>query len=131
MWYRSRNFGSAQRLRRGMPGLFEEACNIEWLILEGGGRLAEIWHKEADRRGVSVLCIGAEQWRELLLYPRQQRTGREAKHYAEIFARRVIEWSGISRPTSLRHDTAEAILTGLWGVLKVGWLEELPRELGA
>jgi hypothetical protein len=29
----------------------------------------------------------------------------------------------------LRHDTAEAILIGLWGVLEVGWLERLPDDL--
>jgi hypothetical protein len=45
-------------------------------------------------------------------------------------ARRVIAWSEARRPTSLRHDAAEAILTGLWGVLEVGWLDSLPEELG-
>jgi hypothetical protein len=43
----------------------------------------------------------------------------------------VIEWSGITRPTSLRHDAAEAILIGLWGVLEAGWLPALPPELRA
>jgi hypothetical protein len=41
-------------------------------------------------------------------------------------ARKVIDWSGARRPTSLRHDAAEAILVGLWGGLQVGWLRELP-----
>jgi len=44
-------------------------------------------------------------------------------------ARRVILWSGVQKPTSLRHDAAEAILAGLWGVIDVGWLESLPLEL--
>ena len=44
-------------------------------------------------------------------------------------ARAVIEWSGAKRPTSLRHDAAEAILIGLWGALELGWLAELPQEL--
>jgi hypothetical protein len=42
----------------------------------------------------------------------------------------VIEWSGAARPTSLRHDAAEAILIGLWGLLEAGWMGRLPDELG-
>ena len=32
-------------------------------------------------------------------------------------------------PTSLRHDAAEAILVGLWGVLSAGWLRALPPAI--
>ena len=44
-------------------------------------------------------------------------------------ARKVIAWAEASRPTSLRHDAAEAIMIGLWGLLRMGWLAELPKEL--
>ena len=50
-----------------------------------------------------------------------------AKRNAGELARRVIRGSGAAGPTSLRHDAAEAVLVGLWGVLQVGWLERLPR----
>ena len=43
-----------------------------------------------------------------------------------LLARQVIEWSGARRPTSLRHDAAEAILVGLWAVLQEGWLDHSP-----
>ena len=46
-----------------------------------------------------------------------------------MVAKKVIGWSGAKRPTSLRHDAAEAILAGLWGMLKIGWLKEIPREI--
>jgi len=49
---------------------------------------------------------------------------------ADGIARRVVEWSETSRPTSLRHDAAEAILIGLWGVIDVGWLTAVPPALG-
>jgi hypothetical protein len=48
---------------------------------------------------------------------------------AAQLARNVIEWSGARRPTSLRHDAAEAILIGLWGVLSAGWLRALPPAI--
>ena len=37
--------------------------------------------------------------------------------------------SGAARPTSLRHDTAESILIGMWGLLAVGWLDRLPPAI--
>lgn len=128
-WYRSRNFGSAARLRAAVPQILDEIDDLASIVIEGGGPLALIWSRHAARRSINLLRIGAEQWRQDLLYPRQQRTGPQAKHSADSLARRVIEWSGAARPTSLRHDAAEAILIGLWGVLQTGQLESLPADL--
>ena len=128
-WYRSHNFGSTTRLRRGVRGVLEELPHLAWLVLEGGGRLADIWSREADRRGIPVRRVSAEAWRRQFLYAREQRTGPRAKGNAEDIARRVIAWSQARRPTSLRDDAAEAILVGLWGVLEVRWLDHLPEEL--
>ena len=129
VWYRSRNFGTAARLRRRVHRLLRELKDLAWLVLEGGGPLATIWEREARRRGVAVRRISAERWRRELLYPREQRNGKQAKHRAEDIARRIIAWSDAPRPTALRHDTAEAILIGFWGVLEVGWLKTLPAEI--
>lgn len=128
-WYRSRNFGTATRLRRRVPSVLRDSPDLARLVLEGGGTLADIWEHEAHRQGIPVQRISAEEWRRLLLYPRQQRSGQHAKRNAADLARRAIEWSGAPRPTSLRHDAAEAILIGLWGVLDAGWLAVLPAEL--
>jgi hypothetical protein len=128
-WYRSQNFGTAARLRRGVYHLLSVHSDVNWLVLEGGGNLAEIWEREAKRRGIPALRIGAERWRQRLLYDREQRSGSAAKHYADALARSIVDWSGASRPTSLRHDAAEAILVGLWGVLEVGWLEQVPPSV--
>lgn len=128
-WYRSQNFGTAERLRRGVHGLLRETPELAWVVLEGGGPLADLWTREAEKRGLPVRRIAAEAWRAALLLTREQRTGAQAKHHADALARRVIAWSGAARPTSLRHDAAEAIGIGLWGVLEVGWLPALPPEL--
>ncbi len=129
-WYRSRHFGTVGQLRRGARGLLGDLPDLEVLVLEGGGPVADAWQREAGRRQLSVRRISAEVWRGTLLYPREHRDRPKAKHSAEDLARRVIAWSEAPKPTSLRHDAAEAILIGLWGVLEVGWLEALPRELG-
>jgi len=128
-WYRSKNFGNRGSLRRGIPNLLAEIPDLTWLIIEGGGPLADIWQKAADRRNILVRLVSAETWRHQLLLPRHQRRGSEAKYHADQMARQVIAWSNAPRPTTLRHDTAEAILIGLWGVLKIGWLDQLPAEI--
>ena len=127
--YGSHNFGSAARLRRGVVSVLAEPIDLERIYIEGGGPLADIWVREAERRGISVRLVSAETWRRALLYEREQRNGDQAKRVADTLARRVIAWSGATRPTALRHDTAEAILIGLWGVLDAGWLERLPDDL--
>lgn len=126
-WYRSHNFGTATRLRRAVRSLLDELPGLTWIVLEGGGDLADIWKREAGRRRIRVRQIGAEAWRQMFLLPRQQRRGSQAKANAGTLAKRVIAWSHARRPTSLRDDAAEAILIGLWGALDVGWLTEVPE----
>jgi len=128
-WYRSQNFGSAARLRRAVPALLDAEPDTTRLVVEGGGPLEKIWRAEAESRGIAVQQVSAETWRALFLYPREQRSGELAKRTAIALARHVVDWSGIRRPTSLRHDAAEAILTGLWGVLSAGWLHALPSSI--
>jgi hypothetical protein len=128
-WYRSHNFGDAGRLRRAIPALLDAEPDLSHLVVEGGGALATAWSTEADARGLALEWVTAETWRTAFLYPREQRTAEVAKRAADELARRVIGWSGARRPTSLRHDAAEAILIGLWGVLRAGWLPALPAGL--
>lgn len=127
--YRSTNFGSTGRLRRGVYGVFRDQPTVQWLVVEGGGEVAEPWIREGERRGLRVRQVHAGIWRPTLILPRHRRRGSDAKAEADVLARRVIEWSGAPRPTSLRHDAAEAILIGLWGVLELGWLPELPPAI--
>lgn len=130
IWYRSRNFGAAARLRRAIPALLHEAFDPTYVVLEGGGPLAEHWTTAAERHGSRVRRVSAEEWRALFLLARDQRSGEQAKRIADGIARRVVEWSSAPRPTSLRHDAAEAILIGLWGAIDVGWLPAVPAALG-
>jgi hypothetical protein len=128
-WYRSHNFGTTERLRRGVPGILNAIPDLVAMVIEGGGNLATVWEKEAERREITHYRIDAAMWRQMFLYCREQRTGPESKKHAGEIARKVIEWADAPRPTSLRHDAAEAIMVGLWGVLALGWLDVLPKEL--
>ncbi len=128
-WFRSKNYGSTPSLRRGAHTLLNSVPDLTFIVLEGGGSLPKIWERAAERRDIPVQKITAEQWRQAVLYPREQLTGTHAKRFAHELALKIITWSGISRPASLRHDTAEAILTGFWAVMDRGWLKHFPREL--
>ena len=129
-WYRSHNLGNAARLRRAIPGLLDGIPDVAALVLEGGGPLADAWTREGDRRGLDVRQVSAETWRSVFLLPREQRDGATAKHVADRLARRAIQWGGARGPTSLTHDAAEAVLVGLWGLLALGWVREVPVTLG-
>ncbi len=128
-WYRSHNLGTAARLRRAASRVLVEAGPVSHLVLEGGGPLAMIWMKEAESRGIQVLLTSAEMWRSCLLYSREQKDRLTAKQAAGALARRVIHWSSLPGAVRLRHDAAEAILAGLWGVRELGFLNVWPREL--
>lgn len=127
--YRSQNYGTRSRLRRGAVTELGNHPDIGWLVVEGDAALARIWGRAADHAGAEVLAVSAEQWRELLLHPAERRSGADAKRTADRLARAVIDWSGAPRPTALRHDAAEAILIGLWGALQAGLLPDLPEDL--
>lgn len=129
IWYRSRNFGSTARLRRAAPVVLGDIPGLAYVALEGGGVVADIWEREAERLAATVIRVSAEEWRAELLYPREQRTGVQAKQHADALARRVIAWSGAPRPTSLTHDAAEAVLVGLWASVSIGWLDAIPAAV--
>ncbi len=128
-WYRSRNFGSRARLRKAAGSILNEAGDVEVLVLEGGGDIAVPWIGEARRRGLQVLQLQAGEWRRQFLLGRHQRSGKEAKKHADKLARRIIEALAGKKPTSLRHDAAEAICIGLWGLYELGWIAEVPGIL--
>lgn len=129
-WYRSQHFATRASLRRGVHGLLDGLPGVSRLVLEGGGPIADIWVRDAQRRGLAVRQIAAEDWRGCFFDPKERRGRDRSKLTADGAARRVIEWSNAPRPTSLRHDAAEAILIGLWGVLEAGWLERVPDAIG-
>lgn len=127
--YRSTNFGTTARLKRGVYSVLRDAGGLAEVVVEGGGTHAEPWLREVARRGLAGVRVDAGIWRERLLLPRDRRSGVDAKEQADTIARRVIRWSGAAAPTSLRHDAAEAILVGLWGVLRLGWLADVPEDV--
>ena len=126
--YRSTNFGSLPRFRKGVPGVLKALQPIGQVVVEGDRALGDIWQKAARSHGSQFRWVSPEQWRGNLLLPRKQRSGALAKHEADVLARKIIQWSGLKGPTSLKHDAAEAILIGLWALLELGWLTHNPLE---
>ncbi|AWV90183.1 hypothetical protein [Bradymonas sediminis] len=124
--YRSTNFGSRARLKKATYGVLRQVDGLAHVLAEGDTNLGELWRQDALKLGASFELINAEIWREDLLFKRHRRSGQDAKSRADTLARQIIDWSGAARPTSLKHDAAEAILIGLWGVMQVGWLDDNP-----
>lgn len=112
--YGSRHFGTRAALRKAIPQILAEYPDLQTLVVEGGGDLYTLWENEAARRGLAIRQVMSQEWREALLQPYQRKSGADAKDAADGLARDVIERSSAKRPTSLRHDAAEAILVGVW-----------------
>lgn len=112
--YGSRHFGTRSALRKAVPGILAGYPRLAKLVVEGGGDLLGPWEKEAARRGLDVQRVHGEDWRASMMPPSRRRSGEDAKAAADGLARELIERSGAPRPTSLRHDAAEAILIGAW-----------------
>ena len=86
--------------------------------------MASLWSRQARKQGASrILRTDALTWRALLLKQSDQRSGAQAKEVAIASAHKLLEAVGAPRPkATLRHDTAEALLVGLWGIHTLGWL---------
>ena len=110
-WYRSQHFGTRDALRRGVHGLLAGEPEVSHLVLEGGGPIAEIWDRAAERRGLAVLRIAAECWRARLLDPKGLADRDRAKRDADVLARRVIAWSGAAAATASRFSRCPSILS--------------------
>ncbi len=51
-WYRSQHWPDRARMRRAVHGLLRAIDDLEWVAVEGGGPLAEIWAPGAPLRTV-------------------------------------------------------------------------------
>jgi hypothetical protein len=127
--YRSQNYGTRERLKRGAASALDAVSDLRWLAVEGDAALGRVWGRAAERRGAVWTAVAPEQWRAVLLHPHERRTGASAKQHADRLARMVIDWSDAPKPTALRHDAAEAILAGLWACVHYGLLDALPEPL--
>ena len=125
--YRSTNFGTVTRMKRGIPGSLPSG--VSQLVTEGDTHFAELWERVAEKRGIATRRVAPHVWRHALYSPRNLRPGINLKKVAGRYATSIIDWSECSKATSLRHDAAEAICLGLYTVLNLGWLKELPEPI--
>ena len=120
----SHNYGSAQRLKKAVYPLLMQFGDVEFLILEGGGKLTKYWAKEARRQSIEVIQTQAHIWRKSLFLQKDITHTSEMKKHADVRARQIIEESRLSQPKTLMDDAAEAILIGFWGCLQTGWIKQ-------
>ncbi len=125
----SRNLGRRGQVRRAAIGLRREVGRVDALVLEGDRSLVPAWRHTFEPRGSEVVLVEAERWRRALLHPRERRDGRTAKAAARgLTAVAVAELADRNLP-DLRHDAAEAVLIGLWGLRELGWIRSWPPGL--
>lgn len=119
LWARSHHFPDITRLKSAVWELLREARATE-LVAEGDTHLGRIWALAAEKQGAAVEIVQAQTWRRVMLLPREQRSGAEAKRRALLRAAEVVRRAGLPVRT-MRDDTAEAILLGVWRLQALGW----------
>lgn len=124
LWYRSQHYATRAKLKAAVYGVMRPIEGLSALVLEGDRGLGSLFARQAQKWGVEVIWVAPETWREALMPGKYRRSGADAKAHADTLARQLIEERGGHRPTSLRHDAAEAILIGRWALLELGWEEE-------
>ncbi|MEE8601532.1 hypothetical protein [Euzebya tangerina] len=133
--YRSTHVGSRRALKSLARGVIAQHPMVVAVVVEGDRQMGEMWHRTANRQGARALDVSPERWRSVLFQPRERQPAATAKAIAVQRADEVIRWSrtiagrdAAANPTGpLRHDTADAVMIGLWACLELGWLE--PREV--
>ena len=128
LWYRSHHLPTPAKLKKMVATLLRQLPRPDYIYLEGGGLLVDIWEKEAEKLSMTTRQLHAEQWRDNYFTVGSTPTAVRAKKEADIAARQVINILGGKKPTSLRHDTAEAVLIGLFGLLELGWIIDWPPK---
>lgn len=126
IWYRSHNMGSVNSLRKAAGHILHSIEGLSMIVVEGGGPVAEVWKKEAVQLGLEIIHTDAGVWRKELLYPREYRDSGTAKQAAIGLAKQIIGKSDAPSANFPTHDAAEAVLIGLWGCKRFGWIKELP-----
>ena len=120
--YGSQNLGSRERLRRAVGGIVTSVADVAWLVAEGDRALFRIWQRAAQRAGAQATLVAPEVWREALLLDRDRRDACSAKAAALKMAAWIIRCAAGSKPKTLRHDAAEAILIGVYWAQRLGWV---------
>ena len=116
--YRSTRFPNHAAIKRAAWRVLCEIEDLTLVVMEGDARIADVWRKVARKRGAAVVMVAPHTWREVLLAPRERRSGVAAKRAADRIARELIAQSPAPLPTGrLTSDVAEAVLIGRWAVL--------------
>ncbi|MDP2340098.1 MAG: hypothetical protein Q8O67_04005 [Deltaproteobacteria bacterium] len=111
------HFASVTTLKAAIPRVLDEAAPLATLVVEGDRHYGDLWAKLAEKRMAVVHRVRPEEWRQRVLLPRQQRSGKDAKSASHEIAREAIEAGEAPRPKSpLNDDVAEAICIGVYGI---------------
>lgn len=127
VWYRSHNMGSYHALKSAIHTILQQIQGLRYLVVEGGGPIALQWTRQAEKQGISCITTDAGEWRKELLYSREYRNAETAKQTAVNLAGNLISRSGVKGKNTPTHDAAEAILAGIWGCKKTGWIADFPE----
>jgi predicted phosphodiesterase/predicted RNA-binding protein with PIN domain len=121
-------FHDHESLQEGLATLLT-SHPITHVVLEGEDRkLISIWRKavmgQTDRTEVALARVVADDWRRMLLSPKERQDTRKAKSAAGLIAKQLLRSHESLRNKKLSHDAAEALLVGWYSLRSLGWIDD-------
>jgi hypothetical protein len=129
--YSSHHCPNYASLKRFAYLMLKRLPHSSYLYIEGGGALLKAWQKPALKSFHDCIQVHARQWRVDVLKVSNidSLSGHEAKNKAIEQASKVIKYASGKGHHTLRHDSAEAILLGWWGLWTLGYVSDQKFQL--
>lgn len=126
-WCGSKKFENLAQMKRFAASLIGQTPKLDWILSEGDYNLSAIWERSAIKNGVRIQRVSGHVWCQQLLDMPHDDSVQQIDPRAFEFVQKIMHYSKMSRDKKLDKHTIEAALIGLWGVLHMGWINELPE----
>jgi hypothetical protein len=126
------HFTDLHQLEGALEGMLR-SHSITHVVVEGADvKLNRIWRKAVEKHDLPFARIVAEDWREVLLLPKERKNKQVAKDAAVLIAKQFwtkkMDHNKLS--AKLSKDAAEAILVGLYALQVLGWAQPVVKRYG-
>ena len=125
-------FKDLHQLEGALEGIL---CNhsITHVVVEGADmKLNRIWRLAVEKYDLPFARVVAEDWREVLLLPKERKNKQAAKDAAVLIAKQFLtnKLDHNNSSAKLSKDAAEAVLVGLYALQVLGWAKPVVKRYG-
>jgi hypothetical protein len=125
-------FTDVHQLEGALEGMLRNH-SITHVVVEGADtKLNRIWRRAVEKYDLPFARVVAEDWREVLLLPKERKNKQAAKDAAVLIAKQfwTKKLDHDNSRAKLSKDAAEAVLVGLYALQVLGWAQPVVKRYG-